>query len=182
MKYEEIMMRCQKISDKKYAKFLMDNGWKYETEEEALSGYERMSKSQNGALLTLEEFLTELRIEVDAASARQLYDILLGLTEKGALSPYDVYLYASFGWCAKCPEAVIAYQIGPKRWAVNNCPETISEERAKALIVSDFGFDASRIKLLGIPYYDATDSNFICFRCGVYDWVMKDGDLHQIYQ
>lgn len=182
MEYEEIMTLCQKISDEKYAKFLMNNGWKYKTEEEALSGYERMSKSQSGTLLTLEEFLTELQIEVDAASAQRFYEILLDLVKKGALSPYDVYFYASHGWCARNPEAIIAYQIGPKRWAVNNCPETISEERAKALIVSDFGFDASRIKLLGTPYYDATDSNFICFRCGVYDWVMKDGDLHQIYQ
>lgn len=182
MKYEEIMTLCQKISDKKYAKFLMDNGWKYKTEEDALSGYGRMVKSQSGTLLTLEEFQMELRIEVDAASVRQLYDVLVDLTGKGALSSYDVYHYATYGWCARCPEAVIAYQIGPKGWVVNNCPETISEDRAKALIVSNFGFDASRIKLLGIPYYDATDSNFICFRCGVYDWVMKDGELHQIYQ
>lgn len=33
-----------------------------------------------------------------------------------------------------------------------------------------------------IPYYDATDWNFICFRCGPYDWLMQDGELHQIYQ
>ena len=36
--------------------------------------------------------------------------------------------------------------------------------------------------LLGSPYYDATDWNFIPFHCGAYDWLMQNGELYQIYQ
>ena len=32
MEYEQIMMIHQKTGDKKYAKFLSDEGWKYDTE------------------------------------------------------------------------------------------------------------------------------------------------------
>lgn len=93
-----------------------------------------------------------------------------------------LYQYARYKWCWNCPEAVIAYQTGPKSWAVNNCGETISKDRTILLLNSKWGFEASRIKLLGIPYYDATDWNFICFHCGAYDWLMRDGELHRIYQ
>lgn len=182
MEHEEIMALCQKTGDEKYAKYLADEGWKYETEEDARAGYRRMTKSQSGTPLTLKEFLAELRMEDAPSTTQQLYHTLLGLVKTGALSPYDVYHYARYHWCIRCPEAVIAYEIGPKRWAVNNCAETITEDRAKLLLNADFGFEASRIKLLGTPYYDASDWNFICFRCGPYDWLMRNGDLHQIYQ
>lgn len=94
----------------------------------------------------------------------------------------QLYGYARHRWCVKCPEAVIACQTGPKRWAVNTCGEAISEDQARQWLNSKWGFEVSRIKLLGTPYYDATDWNFICFRCGPYDWLMRDGDLYQIYQ
>lgn len=182
MDQEQIMMMCQKASDKKYAKFLSDEGWKYETEADALAGYGRMVKSEQGEPLTWDEFWAELRMEGDTSAAQELYKTLQRHMKNGALSAYKLYEYARHRWCIRCPEAVVAYQTGPKHWAVNNCSETISEERAKLLINSEWGFEASRIKLLGTPYYDATDWNFICFRCGSCDWVMQDGELYQIYQ
>lgn len=182
MEHEEIMAICQKTSDEKYAKFLSDEGWRYDTEADALAGYGRKVKAEQSEPLTWDEFLAELRIEGDTSAAQELYRVLHQYMERGALSAYDLYHYARHRWCVKCPEAVVAYQIGPKRWAVNSCDETITEDRAKLLLNSEFGFEASRIKLLGIPYYNATDWNFICFHCGAYDWLMQDGELYQIYQ
>ena len=182
MEQEQIVTMCQKTSDKKYAKYLSDEGWKYNTEADALAGYGRMVKSEQGEPLTWEEFWTELRMEGDTSAAQELYRVLRRHLENGALTAYDLYGYARHRWCIRCPEAVVAYQIGPKRWAVNTCGETISEERAIQRLNSEYGFEASRIKLLGTPYYDATDWNFICFHCGPYDWLMQDGELRQIYQ
>ncbi len=146
------------------------------------AGYARLVKAEQGNPLTWEEFLTELHIEGDTSAAQKLYCTLRRLMKNCVLSAYDLYQYAKYGWCIRCPEAVIAHQIGPKHWAVNNCSETMNEAQAKLLINSEFYFEASRIELLGTPYYDATDWNFICFRCGPYDWVMRNGDLYQIYQ
>lgn len=182
MDHEQIMILCQNTSDEKYAKFLFDEGWKYDTEEDALAGYSRMVKAKQGTPLSWEEFCAELHMEGDTSAAQKLYQNLCKHMKKGALSAYELYGYARHHWCIKHPEAVIAYQIGPKRWAVNNCGETISEDRARLLINSEWGFEASRIKLLDTPYYDATDWNYISFRCGSCDWVMQDGELYQIYQ
>ena len=121
-------------------------------------------------------------MEGDLSAAQKLYRILRRHMDNGALNAYELYGYARHRWCVRCPEAVIAYQTGPECWAVNNCGEAISEERAIQRLNSEWGFEASRIKLLGTPYYDATDWNFIPFRCGRYDWIMQNGDLHQIYQ
>ena len=182
MEHEQIMMIYQKTSDKKYAKFLSDEGWKYDTEAAALAGYARMVKAEQGKPLTWEEFWAELRMEGDTSAAQKLYRTLCEHMENGALSAYQLYEYAHHRWCIRCPEAVVAYQTGPKRWAVNTCGETISEDRARLLLNSEWGFEASRIQLQGTPYYDATDWNFIRFRCGALDWLMKDGELYQIYQ
>lgn len=171
-----------KTSDQKYLDYISDQGSKYQTEEEMLAGYARLAKSKQGIPLSLDEFLQELQADEHTDTAQQLYSVLLGYVKKDALSAYGLYQYARFWWCIKHPEAVIAYQTGPKRWEVNNCDDTISEERAIVLLNSEWGFEASRIKLLGTPYYEATDWNFICFRCGPYDWLMRDGELHQIYQ
>lgn len=182
MEYEEIMRLGQETSDKDYAKFLSNNGWEYENEQDAHAGYGRMVKSMEGTPLTLEEFLAELQAEGDTLSQQQLYGALLEHMKKGALSAQDIYLYAKYRWCVKAPEAVIAYKIGKKQWAVNTCSEKITEDQAKVLINTNFGFEVSRIKLLDVPYYDATDWNFISFRCGPYDWLMWNGDLYKIYQ
>ena len=182
MEQEQIMQLCEKTSNEKYIKYLRDVGWKFEDEQSALDGYARMVKAEQGTPLAWAEFFSELGIENETPAAQALYHTLLGLVEKGALSAYGLYLYAKFRWCVKHPEAVIACQIGPKRWAVNACPEIIGTERAVLLINSSFGFEASRIKLLDAPYYNATDWNFVHFRCGDYDWVMQNGELHQIYQ
>ena len=52
MEHEQIMMIYQKTSDKKYAKFLSDEGWKYDTETDALAGYARLIKAEQKIPLT----------------------------------------------------------------------------------------------------------------------------------
>ena len=182
MELEELAEVRSRTTDPKYIKFISDEGWKYETEEDLAAGYARMVKAEQGSPLTWEEFWAELRMDGDSTAAQKLYQTLRRYMESGALSASQLYGYARHKWCIRHPEAVIAYQIGPKRWAVNTCGEKISEEQARQRLNSEWGFEASRIKLLGIPYYDATDWNFICFRCGRYDWLMRDGELYQIYQ
>ena len=182
MELEELAEISSRTTDQKYIKFISDEGWKYETEEELAAGYARMVKAEQGSPLTWEEFWAELRMDGDSTAAQKLYQTLRRYMESGALSACQLYGYARHKWCIRHPEAVIAYQTGPKSWVVNTCSEEIPEDRALLLVNSEFGFEASRIKLLGTPYYDAADWNFICFRCGPYDWLMQDGDLHQIYQ
>lgn len=174
MEQEQIEKMYLQSSDKNYHTFLHNEGWKYDTEATASAGYERLKKSKIGEPLTWEEFWAELQIEGDASAAQELYKTLHRHMKNGALSAYKLYEYARYRWCIRCPEAVVAYQVGSKRWAVNNCCETISEDRAILLLNSEWGFEASRIKLLGTPYYDATDWNYICFRCGSCDWVMQE--------
>lgn len=182
MEQEQIEKMCLESSDKNYHIFLHNEGWMYDTEAAAIAGYERLKKSTLGSLLSEEEFLEELSPADNAAAAKRLYHTLRSLAEQGILKPLELYQYAKYKWCRNRPEAVVACQIGPKRWMVNNCGETISKECAILLLNSEWGFEASRIELLDTPYYDSTDWNFIRFRCGPYDWLMKDGELCQIYQ
>lgn len=182
MEHEQIQKICRETTDKNYQVFLCNEGWKYKSEEEALSGYARLKKSSDGIPLSWEEFLAELSATENDQLAKQLYSQLFPLVKKGAITALELYHYARFKWCRNHPEAVAAYQTGPKQWAVNNCDNEIAEDRAKLLVNSEWGFEASRIKVLGTPYYDATDWNFICFRCGPYDWLMRNGELYQIFQ
>lgn len=182
MNHEQLNAISDRTTDQKYIKFISDEGWKYYTEEQLAAGYARRVKAEQGAPLSLEEFMAERGVTGNNVLVKQLYHKLLPLVEKQALTALELYQFAKFGWCRNHPEAVIAYQTSPKSWAVNTCDEEISEDRALLLINSEYGFEASRIKLLGVPYYDATDWNFICFRCGCYDWLMRNGELCQIYQ
>lgn len=181
MEQEQIKKMCDTTDDKPFQAFLRDEGWKYDTEEDILTAYARKEKSYQGIPLTEDEFLSELGIEY-ALEGRQLYAKLCPLVQSGALKASDLYNYARFKWCLRHPEAVIACETGPKRWAVNNCGEEIPAERAKQIINDEWGLEISRIEILGTSYYDATDWNFIRFRCAGVDWVMHNDSLDQIYQ
>lgn len=182
MEQEELTKLCNQANDKGYIKFLMDEGWKCEDEADAQVRYGRLRKAMDGIPLTLEEFTAELETGPADLLAKQLYNALIPLVNKGALTALDLYDYARFRWCRHHPEAVIACQTGPHSWAVNTCDTEYQEECAKLMLNAEWGFEASRIQLQGTPYYEATDWNFIRFRCGLLDWLMKDGELYQIYQ
>ncbi len=173
---------CNQTKDKGYIKFLMDEGWKCENEADALTRYGRLRKGMDGIPLTMEEFAAELGAAPADMLAKQLYNALIPLVEKEALTALDLYQYARFRWCRNHPEAVVACQTGPRTWKVNTCDVEHQKEWAKLRINSEWGFEASRIQLQGTPYYDATGWNFIRFRCGPLHWLMRNEELYQVYQ
>lgn len=179
-------MLCEKIratadtahlSD--FEKFVLDRGYEFETEGELKAGYDRLWKASHGILLTAEEFRAETK---DAKAAEDLYRILSSLAAEKKLTAGDLYQYARFRWCLKDPCAVVAFQIGREKYQVNNCDEEIPEEAARIKVCEEFGFEASRIKIIGTPYYEATDWNFIRFNCAGWAWLMANGAIKQVYE
>lgn len=159
---------------------MLDRGFEFQTETALKAGYDRLWKSRHGILLSEEEFLTEAEPK-DAGAAADVYRVLVALVDKKAVTASDVYQYAHFKWCLRDPVAIVAYQESREKWIVNNCAETITEEAARVKICEEFGFEASRVKIIGTPYYDATDWNFIRFDCAGWHWLMNNGGICKVY-
>ena len=168
-----------KISD--FDKFVLDNGYKYKTREELQAGYDRRWKVSHGILVTLEDFLAEAE-KKPSDPAADTYEVLVRLVEEKKLTPGEVLGYAHYHWCLNKPEAVVAYETNPGKWAVNNCETEITEERARIEVCEEWGFEASRVRIIGTPYYDATDWQFIRFDCAHMTWLWKSGNLYQVYE
>jgi hypothetical protein len=66
-----------------------------------------------------------------------------------------------------------------KEWKVNNCGTKMPEDAAKIAVNGEWSFEASRIKIIGTPHYDATDCQFIRFDCTHMAWLWKNGSLSQ---
>ena len=162
-----------------FEKFIHDNGCKYKTEEELRSGYDRAWKAQHGVLLTEEEFLTEAGKDTDEAKAA--YNRLKALCDENKIKAAEVYRYAKLGWCLREPYAIVAYEGDkPFTYYVNNCDTGISDPDATLKINEEWGFEASRIRIVGKPYYDATDWQFIRFNCAGMAWLWVNGDLVKV--
>lgn len=129
-------------------------------------------------LMTKEEFL-EIANRKEA-EAGAVYDVLARLVKEEKLTAADVIEYAKFRWCLHAPEAIICYYVGGKQWIVNNCDTKIPEKRAILEVNSEFGFEASRVQIIGTAYYDATDWNFIRFDCMGWAWLMENGQIHKV--
>lgn len=171
-----------KLND--FEKFILDRGYLYETEEELKAGYDRAWKAIHGILVTAEEFAAEIKSRVKwdkGLDVSPLYDVLSRLVREKKLTPGDVFGYAVYTWCLRKPEAVVAYEVERGKWAVNNCSTEISEEAARLKVCEEFGFEASRVKIIGPPYYDATDWNFIRFNCAGWCWLIKNGGIEKVY-
>ncbi|MEA5041339.1 MAG: hypothetical protein VB053_02245 [Oscillibacter ruminantium] len=174
-----------KITD--FEKFLLDRGWAFKTEEALRAGYDRAWKCSRGILLTEDEFAAEAGMGISDFSqwsedtAREVYNALAEFAKAGKITASEVYRYAYHKWCLRKPEAIVAYQEGRDKWIVNNCDTEISEDEAKVAVNSEWGFEASRIKIIGTPYYDATDWQFIRFDCAHMTWLWKNGNLYQVY-
>lgn len=173
-----------KLSD--FEKFILDRGFYFETEEALKAGYDRYWKSGHGILLTEAEFIAEARLQCpknyDIETLSEVYTALVELVEKKVLAPSEVYGYAYFKWCLKSPDAIIAYQTDPSKWSVNDCGAEITEEDARVKVCEEWGFEASRIHIIGTPYYDATDWQFIRFNCAHMTWLWRNGSLYQVYE
>ena len=132
-------------------------------------------------MATREEFLAEANLRRDHPNAADTYDALAELVAEKKLSPGSVLGYAGFCWCLDHPEAVVAYQTDRERWSVNNCDTEITTERAVVEVNQEWGFEASRVKILDNPYYESTDWNWIRFNCAGMSWLMCNGSLYQVY-
>lgn len=164
-----------------FEKFVLDRGYEFPTEEDLKAGYDRVWKSSHGIMATREEFLAEANLHRDHPNATDTYDALTDLVAEKKLAPGSVLGYARFHWCLDHPEAVAAYQTDRERWSVNNCDTEITTERAIVEVNSEWGFEASKVKILDNPYYESTDWNWIRFDCAGMTWLMCNGQLYQVY-
>ena len=166
-----------------FEKFILNRGYLYDTEEELKAGYDRAWKACRGIMVSAEEFAAEVKSRVKwdkELDVSPLYEVLSQLVKEKKLKPGEVFSYAVYTWCLRNPEAVVAYNEGSK-WLANNCGTEISEERARVEVCEEWGFEASRVKIIGTPYYDATDWQFIRFDCAHMTWLWKNGNLYQVY-
>ena len=144
------------------------------------AAYDRYWKCTREIMLTLDEFIAEAELD-DIETLKAVYEKLADFVSQKKLRSSEVYRYAKYKWCLKNPSAIIAYESGPNTWKVNNCDTAISIELAITEINSEWGFEASQIKIIGTPYYDATDYQFIRFDCRHMTWLWTNGTLYQVY-
>lgn len=163
-------------------RFVLNNGWKFKTKEDFQAGYDRAWKCAHGVLLTETEFVLEAGENYEAETLKDVYSALADLVKQRKLTAGEIYSYAYFKWCLRDPEAIVAYQRERDKWEVNNCGTQVSEEEAKIRVNQEWGFEASRVEIIGTPYYDATDYQFIRFDCAHMTWLWKNGNLYQVYE
>lgn len=153
-----------------------------EKEMRDTAAYQREWVSRHSILLE-GEFIAEAsdRLgEFDENMLKDVYKALVELVHQKALTPRDVYSYARMGWCLKNADAIVAYQTGNGEWAVNNCDQAVSEGFAKDVINRKWGFEASRIEIIGTPYHDTDEWQFIRFNCGPAAWLCKDSNIYKV--
>lgn len=163
-----------------FEKFIHDRGWEFKTEESLKEAYDRLWKCQHDILISKEEFVAEANIPTER-TVEEVYEVLVCLVNGKKLKASEVYAYARFKWCLNNAEAIVAYQTESDKWEVNNCGTEVTEDAAKVAVNSEWGFEASRIRIIGTPYYDATDYQFIRFDCAHMTWLWKNGNLYQVY-
>ncbi len=163
-----------------YEKFVNDRGWEFKTEETLKAAYDRILKCRDGILITQEEFLTESKKQDDEAT-KEVYNALVALVKEGKLEPVDVYQYARFKWCLKDANTIVAYLTADAKFKVNNCDTEVSEAEAKIKVCEEWGFEASRVQIIGTPYYESTDWQFIRFDCAHMTWLWANENLYQVF-
>lgn len=164
-----------------FHKFVWNTGWKYRAEKELNEAYIRFQKYEANQLLTQNEFILEAGDHYDAQILQAVYASLKKLVQEGKMAAGEIYRYAAYKWCLKSPEAILAYSSAQlNQWFVNNCDTAISAEEAIVQVNREWGFEAGRIKIIGVPYYDSTDYQFIRFDCGNTAWLWMDGQLYDV--
>ncbi len=187
--YGELLTEKIRITTQDYSKlsffekFVLDHGYLFKMEEELKAGYDRYWKAIHEIMITAEEFVAEVECRRKGLDKLQeVYDTLSEHFCAGRLTASDVFQYAFYGWCLRNPEAIIAYEEDSGKWLVNNCDKEISEEAARVKVCEEWGFEASRVKIVGTPYCDATDWQFIRFDCANMTWLWRNGLLRQVYE
>lgn len=166
---------------KSFEEFQKENGWKYPGKGEAEEAYlRRVRVSIGGEVLSEDEFILEAGKNYDVETLKNVYARLIELVTTGKLSKNEILAYATYKWCLRDVKTLVACLIEPEHWEVNNCGSEIEEEQAIIQINREWGFEASRIEIQGIPYYEATDYQFIRFSCAHAEWLWKNGELYSV--
>lgn len=173
-----------------FERFVLGRGYLFESDEALKAGYDRYWKAEHNILITADEFIAEAELGVAPFSeelreaTKEAYEILAEFARKGILVGIDVYEYARNRWCLDRPEAIEVYQIDSDglHYVFNSCSERISQEEAIVRINNEWGFEASRIKILGVPYYSSTDWQFIRFDCCGMSWLWAEESLYKVYE
>jgi hypothetical protein len=163
-------------------RFILDCGYKYDTQDALEAAYDRKYHADHDVLLTLDEFMAESGKNYDVEVLKAVYDKLKEFYELHRLTARELYNFARFKWCLKHPEAIISCQVDKQRWFVNNCDTEISIPEARIRINDMFGFEASGIKITGTPYYAATDYQFIRFWVRDIAWLYCNDDLFRVLE
>lgn len=162
-----------------YYEFIQEKGWRYENVRDA---YDRYEKSVCGKFMTESEFIAEANVRYANETINDVYQALLELVKQKKLHSMGMYRYVRYQWCLRNPEAIVAYQTEFDRWEVNNCDMEVTEEAAKIAVNREWGFEVSRIRIIGIPYYGSTHYQFICCDCEDMNWLSKNGNLYRVYE
>ena len=165
-----------------FEKFVLDRGHEYKTLDALESAYDRKYHSDHGVLLTLDEFTTEAGKNYDTETLKIVYAKLKGFYELHRLTSRELYNFARYKWCLRHPEAIITRQVDKQHWYVNNCDTEIPIPEALWRINDMFGFETSGIEIVGTPYYDATDYQFIIFRTREIEWLYCNDDLFRVLE
>lgn len=165
-----------------FESFVLNRGHEYHTQKALEAAYDRRSKADHFLLLTAYEFIAEAGEKYDPKTLKIVYSKLKSLCESYKLTTKEVYNFARFKWCLQHPEAIIACRVDKKRWFVNNCDTEISIPEAQIRINDLFGFEASGIEIVGTPYYEATDYQFIRFKVREMDWLYCNDDLFRVME
>ena len=170
-----------------FERFVLGRGYLFESDEALKAGYDRYWKAEHNILITADEFIAEAELGVAPFSeelreaTKEAYEILVEFARKGILVGIDVYEYARNRWCLDNPKTIESWQVGPSHYIVNNCSTKISEDEAKIKINAEWGFEASRIVVIGTPYYESTDWQFIRFNCCGVGWLWVEESLYKVY-
>lgn len=169
-------------TDGGYERFVREDGYLYDTEEARKEAFARQQKARRGVLLTQEEFDAEVRSRFGDKDTGEVYQKLAELVNANVMKAHELYAYAKYGWCMNDPASIIWYQVGRDRYMVNNCGTSIEKSDAIVKICLEWGFEASRVNIIGTPYYDATDWQFIRFNCAGMAWLWTEEMLYKVYQ
>ena len=132
-------------------------------------------------LITEDEFIQLAGEIFDTEKLRQVYVRLVELVGQGKLKEQDVVKYAKYRWCLCNPEAIIATEVDLIEYIVNNCNTAISENEAKVRINHEFGFEVSQITIIGTPYYEASDWQYITFECREFNWLWANANIYKVF-
>lgn len=174
-----------------FERFVLDRGFLFETDEALKAGYDRYWKSGRNILITADEFITEAELgahqfsEEERETAKKAYEVLAEFVKKDILTCPDLYKYAKYNWCLEDPSVIEVCQVNEFDHLVNivnSCSERVSQEAAIIKINKNWGFEASRIKVIGTPYYESSDWQFIRFHCCGMSWLWAEENLYKVFE